>query len=230
MRRSRCCAWASRDSFRMCVVLCVMAFGWQGLWAGFCFWVCLMTGRVFTAPFSIVFVSQPTSAFLIFFAECSFSCSLSCLKLSSVFSAASCIRPFMCTVAICASITLRMLIIGCVAVVLACSLFSPVDGIVCGFGGWVGLRVGLLPGRTLVGFIPLKFWVCSFCWWRVGVGFGRFWVCWRRASCVCGSVQYWGRTGWVWGFLLIDRLFRLDRGGGYGLLVGFGCFSGKDWS
>jgi hypothetical protein len=82
-----------------------------------------MTGHVFTVPFSIFFVSQPASAFLIFFAECSFSCSLSCLKLSSVFSAASCIRQFKCTVVICASINLRMLIIGCVAVVLVCLLF-----------------------------------------------------------------------------------------------------------
>ena len=130
---------------------------------GFCLWVCLMTVRVFTVPFSIVFVSQPASAFLIFFAECSFSCSLSCLKLSSVFSAASCIRQFKCTVVICASINLRMLIIGCVAVVLVCLLFWPVDGIVCGFEGWVGLRVGVLPGRILVGFIRLRFWVCSFC-------------------------------------------------------------------
>jgi hypothetical protein len=122
-----------------------------------------MTGRVFTVPFSIVFVSQPASAFLTFFAECSFSCSLSCLKSSSVFSAASCIRQFKCTVVICASINLRMLIIGCVAVVLVCLLFWPVDGIVCDFGGWVGLRVGLLPGQILVGFIRLRFWVCSFC-------------------------------------------------------------------
>ena len=163
MKHSKYCVEGNRDFFQMYAVIFVRAFEWLSPSEDFCFSASLLTEHAFIATVFLVFVFPKAFAFPIFFAEYSFSYSLSCLKLNSIFHGVFCTHLFLYTNAIFFFVLLRTLLNDYFEVIWGYLLFLLAVWIVHYFEWWIDSEASILLNLVWLDFPKEYFFLCSFC-------------------------------------------------------------------
>ncbi len=173
-RRSRCCAWGSRGFFRRCGVIYVRVLGWLSLSKDWIYVIFTLIGPFSTVPVFTSSASQSAFASPLFFAECSSSCSLSCLQLSLTFHVVFYIRQFRYANAIFSFVQSQMVLSDCCEGVLESWLFLSTV--------WTGHCCELQVDFEFVPCYNLAlqrcllegFCLCNSCWGRLDFGSESF--------------------------------------------------------